>query len=57
MDAVWDKVLKRLINHAMAYYLRFATKMRADHVEADVTSTSVTGMTGMQGAVVTDFQA
>ena len=56
MNARWDKVLKRLINYAMAHYLRFAGKMRADHRQREMSATLVAGMTGMLRAVVHDFE-
>lgn len=57
MDAGGDKVLKRLVNHAMAHYRRFAAEMRADHADGDMAAAGIAGMPGVQGAVIADIQA
>lgn len=56
MNARWDKVLKRLINYAMAHYLRFAGKMRADHRQREMSAPLVAGVADMLRAVVHDFE-
>ena len=56
MNARWDKVLKRLINYAMAHYLRFAGKMRADHRKREMSAALVAGMSDMLRAVVHDLE-
>jgi predicted SprT family Zn-dependent metalloprotease len=56
MNARWDKFLKRLVNYAMAHYLRFAGKMRADHRKREMSAAFIASMAGMLCAVVHNFE-
>ncbi len=56
MDAIWNKVLKCLINDTVPHYRRFAGKMRADDGHRKMAAAAVAGVSGMQRGVVLQFE-